>query len=265
MKAAVLMNPDAVPKFTDFQDPVATDGTAIIKAKASALSHVAKSIAAGSHYSSQGEFPRIAGIDGTGFTDKGEPVYFVMPQPPYGAMAERVPVSEFAILQVPKGVDMIKAAAIVNPGMSSVLALRRARFEKGETVLINGATGISGKLAVQIAKFLGAKKVIATGRNPESLNKTKRLGADVTISLQREKKQIIDDLEEQFNHGVDIILDYIYGESAEMLLESIYRARNAESNLRFVSIGDMAGNEIKLNADVIKSVPVSIMGSGVGG
>lgn len=74
-------------------------------------------------------------------------------------MAERTVVASVQCLAVPDDLDDITAAAIVNPGMSSWMAYReRAKLNAGETVLINGATGIAGRLAVQIAKHLGAKK-----------------------------------------------------------------------------------------------------------
>src|SRR6202000_2443035 len=82
----------------------------------------------------------------------------------------------------PDDVDDITAAAIANPGMSAWAALmERAHFKAGETVLVNGATGTAGRLAVQLAKYFGAGKVIATGRNEAELEQVKALGADVVV------------------------------------------------------------------------------------
>ena len=170
MKAAVITKPGATPSFADFRDPVPQVDEELIDVTASALSQVTKSRASGSHHTSPGSLPAVAGIDGVGRTQDGRRVYFVLPEEPFGGMAEKVPVRMGQCIALPPDVDDITAAAIAIPGMSSWAALKeRAHMIAGENVLINGATGTSGRLAVQIAKNLGAKKVIATGRNAAAL------------------------------------------------------------------------------------------------
>src|ERR1700733_10101751 len=111
-------------------------------------------------------------------------VYFVLPKPPLGSMSERTVVRSGQCVALPDGLDDVTAAAIANPGMSAWAALKeRAKLVAGETVLVNGATGTAGRLAVQIAKYMGAKKGIATGRNIEVLKSLAGLAADVTIPL----------------------------------------------------------------------------------
>jgi NADPH:quinone reductase-like Zn-dependent oxidoreductase len=124
------------------------------------------------------------GVDGVGRLDDGRRVYFVLPKPPLGSMSERTVVRSEQCVALPDGLDDVTAAAIANPGMSAWAALKeRAELAAGETVLVNGATGTAGRLAVQIAKYMGARKVIATGRNIEALKSLAHLGADVTIPL----------------------------------------------------------------------------------
>jgi NADPH:quinone reductase-like Zn-dependent oxidoreductase len=133
-------------------------------------------------------------------------------------MAEKVVVPSSQCTTVPDGLD-VTAAAIAIPGMSSWVALKeRASFTVGETVLVNGATGTSGRLAVQVAKYLGAKKVIATGRQAASLQSIRALGADETILLNENQDAMEKAFKEQFAGGVDIVLDYLWGQSAESLL-----------------------------------------------
>jgi NADPH:quinone reductase-like Zn-dependent oxidoreductase len=140
--------------------------------------------ASGAHYSASHSFPFVAGVDGVGRLDDGGRVYFLMPRAPYGAMAEKTVVPSAQCLPVPDDLDDVTAAAIANPAMSSCAALtERAHLKAGEIVLVNGATGAAGQLAVRIAKHLGAAKVIATGRNPEALRAAADLGADMTIPL----------------------------------------------------------------------------------
>jgi NADPH:quinone reductase-like Zn-dependent oxidoreductase len=184
MKAAVVLGAGRTPRYADFSEPMPDADESLIAVTAAAISQVVRSRASGQHYSSSGRFPFVAGVDGVGRLDDGSRVYFVMPRAPYGSMAERAVVASTHCLALPDALDDVTAAAIANPGMSSWAALEeRARLRAGETVLINGATGASGRLAVQIAKHLGARKVIATGCNIEALKSVAALGADVTIRL----------------------------------------------------------------------------------
>jgi NADPH:quinone reductase-like Zn-dependent oxidoreductase len=136
-------------------------------------------------------------------------------------MAEQTVVPSAQCLPLPDGLDDVTAAAIANPGMSSWAAYtERARLKVGQTVLVNGATGAAGRLAVQIAKHLGARKVIATGRNADALRAVGALGADVTIPLVESEASLEDSFKEQFAEGVDVVIDYLWGKSAEHLLIS---------------------------------------------
>ncbi len=90
-----------------------------------------------------------------------------MPESPFGAMAEYALVDDRRWFPIPDDLADDAAAALANPGMSSWAALvERAHLQRDETVLINGATGASGRLAIQISRHLGAGKIIAAGRNP---------------------------------------------------------------------------------------------------
>ena len=141
----------------------------------------------------------MVGVDGVGRLDDGRRVYFILPRAPWGAMAERAVAPATQIAPLPEGLDDATAAAIANPGMSSWAAFKeRAKLKAGETVLINGATGSAGRLAVQIAKHFGAKKVIATGRNAEALRALAVLGADATIALGDDEAALEDCFRRQF-------------------------------------------------------------------
>ena len=183
MKAAIVRGPGQTPAYADFPQPAAAEGERLIKVTGAALTQLARGRASGAHYSSSATYPFVAGVDGVGRLDDGARVYFLLPRAPYGAFAETTVTSAPQCLPVPDDLDDVTAAAIANPGMSSWAALvDRARLAAGETVLVNGATGTSGRLAVQIAKHLGAKTVIATGRSPEALASLAALGADATIA-----------------------------------------------------------------------------------
>ena len=265
MKAALVQQAGATPVYGDFAEPVAAHGLVTVRVAAAALSHVTKSRASGSHYSASGALPFIPGIDGTGTLADGTRVYFVMPEAPFGGMAEATLVDPRRCIVLPPALDDITAAAIANPGMSSWAALaERARLVKGETVLINGATGISGRLAVQIAKYLGAAKVIATGRNPQVLAALSTLGADVLINLNQDAAALDHAFQQVFRDGVDVVLDYLWGASAEQLLAAAARAAPEAVPIRFIQIGAVSGATLALPSAVLRSSSIALMGSGIG-
>jgi NADPH:quinone reductase-like Zn-dependent oxidoreductase len=266
MKAAVITKPGRTPVFADFDDPVPQVGEELVAVSASALSQVTKSRASGSHHTSPGSLPAVVGIDGVGRTQDGRRVYFVLPEEPFGGMAEKVAMRPQQCVPLPDDVDDITAAAIAIPGMSSWAAFKeRAHLIAGENVLINGATGGAGRLAVQIAKYLGAKKVIATGRNIEALEQVKALGADVTISLLQSPEEMDEAFKEEFGgDGVDVVIDYLWGKSAEILIVAAAKAGKDAVPIRYVQIGSVSGSNITLPSAALRSSALILMGSGIG-
>ena len=217
MKAAIVRSAGETPVFADFPAPSPRDGEKLVSVSAAALSQLARGRASGRHYSAGGDFPFVAGVDGVGRLEDGSRVYFLLPRAPHGAFAETTVVER--CLPVPDDLDDVTAAAIANPGMSSWAAfVERAALQPGETVLVNGATGTSGRLAVQIAKLLGAKKVIATGRNPQALAELAALGADQTISLGADDAALAEQFRAAFAGRIDVVIDYLWGRSAELIL-----------------------------------------------
>jgi len=264
MKAAIVQGAGKSPIYADFAAPVPAAGEQRVTVTAAALSQVVKSRASGTHYSSSGQFPFVVGIDGVGRLDDGTRVYFVLPRAPFGSMAEQTVARAAQCLPLPDGLDDVTAAAIANPGMSSWAAFKeRAKLKGGETVLVNGATGTAGRLAVQIAKHLGARKVIATGRNAETLRSVATLGADVTIPLVENGDVFEERLKEQFAAGVDIIVDYLWGTSAERLLVAAAKGGAEAVPIRFVQIGSVSGSNVTLPSAVLRSSAIELMGSGI--
>jgi NADPH:quinone reductase-like Zn-dependent oxidoreductase len=262
MKAAVVHSFDHPPRFGTFAEPDPGPDEVVVSVHASALSPLVKSQTAGKHYSSEAVFPFVPGVDGVGTLADGRRVYFAFPRRPHGAMAERAAVRNGLWVPVPDGLDDAVAAAIANPGMSSWAALNlRARFVAGETVLVNGATGAAGRLAVQIAKHLGAKKVIATGRNQARLDALPALGADVVISLEQPEAELAQRFKREMSDGVDVILDYLWGKSAEQILAAI---PGGEARIRFVQIGSISGHTISLPGAILRSSGLELLGSGLG-
>jgi NADPH:quinone reductase-like Zn-dependent oxidoreductase len=265
MKAAVVRGAGQTPVYADFSEPEASAGEVRITVTAAAISQVTKSRASGRHYSSAGEFPFVAGIDGVGRLDGGARVYFLLPRAPYGGMAERTVAASARCLKLPDELDNVTAAAIANPGMSSWAAYaERAKLKAGETVQVNSATGTAGRLAVQIAKHLGAGKVIAVARNAEALKSVSALGADVTIPLVDDDEALEESFKQQFAQGVDVVIDYLWGKSAERLLIAGAKAGREAVPIRFVQIGSVSGPDITLPSAALRSSAIALMGSGIG-
>jgi len=265
MKAAIVVQAGKAPIYGDFKEPAPANGEVQVTVSAAGLSNVVKSRASGTHYSSSGQFPFVVGIDGVGRLDDGRRVYFVLPKAPFGSMSEKTVVPPSRCVFLPDDLDDVTAAAIGNPGMSAWAAFKeRAQLMAGETVLVNGATGAAGRLAVQIAKHMGAKKVVATGRNVEALRALAGLGADVRIPLGDGGDAFEDALKEQFGNGIDVVLDYLWGQSAERIIIAGAKAGKDAVPIRFVHIGSVSASDITLPSAALRSSAITLMGSGIG-
>ena len=268
MRAAVVRSFDTPPCYTTFADPIAAEGENVVAVTAAGLHPIVKALANGTHYGSTGVLPFIAGVDGVGRLDDGSRVYFGISRSPFGTFSERALAANWMCIPLPDGLDDATAAGIANPAMSSWVALtERAKFVAGESVLILGATGVAGQLAVQVAKRLGARRVIAAGRNPQALGTLQALGADAVISLDQEHAQMVAAFRSEYvEAGVDVVLDYLWGHPAECLLEAFAEKglRKATSRVRFVQIGESAGRMIGLPAASLRSSGLELLGSGFG-
>lgn len=264
MKAAVINGFGEVPQYRDFPDPIAKEKEHLIRVKAAVLENFDKGTASGNHYSSRKlfpAFPAITGSDGVGTTEDGRLVMFRDVPPPLGAFAELTVAEQ--IVPVPDGIDAAKATAIPPSALTSLLPLKyTAKLQPGETVLINGATGVSGRIAVQIAKMLGAGKIVATGRNRESLEIVRQLGADAVIDLNQSDER----LAKAFTAigCYDVVIDFIWGHPAEVLINTFIpkEAGFAKRNIRYVQIGAKAGLDITLPGAALRTSGLQLMGIG---
>lgn len=268
MNAAVVQSFDAPPRYTSFEDPVPAEEELLVNVTAAGLHPIVKALARGTHYGSTGKLPFVPGVDGTGKLADGTRVYFGASRPPYGSFAERTVTTPEISLKLPDGLDDATAAGLANPGMSSWVALKfRAHFVPGESVLILGATGVAGHLSVQIAKRLGARRVVACGRNPQALEQLQSLGADSIISLDQEHDALVTPFRREIaESGVDVILDYLWGAPAEAALAAISQKglSHASAKIRFVQIGESAGRTIALPGATLRSSGLELVGSGFG-
>ena len=147
--------------------------------------------AAGAHYTSTGKLPMIPGVDGVGQRPDGKKIYFVPDDDALGTMADKAVVDVQRSIELPDDVDVAKVAAALNPAMSAWVALRRrVPIEPGQSVLVFGATGNAGTMAVQVAKRLGAGRVVGAGRDSfgsTHLRQSAPMRSSVSMAMPRQR------------------------------------------------------------------------------
>lgn len=264
MQAAVVNVLGQSPSYASFPEPEIGPGEVLIHVRAAGLHPLVKALASGSHYASSGQLPMVPGVDGVGTLEDGSRVYFAFARRPWGAMSERTVVGREKCIPVPEGLEDVLAAAIANPGMSAWLSLKeRAGLASGETVLISGATGVAGRIAVQVARHLGAGRVIGSGRNVESLEQS---GVDAILRLDQPEGEIRKAYAAEIEKGIDVVIDYLWGRPAELLLEGIEKGFRPDGSrsIRWVEVGTAAGKAITLPGATLRSVDLRLLGSGFG-
>jgi NADPH:quinone reductase-like Zn-dependent oxidoreductase len=262
MHAAVVTTFDRPPAYGEFPRPFPQAPEEIlVDVVASGLHPRVRSQADGSHYTSSGELPLVPGIDGVGRAPDGTLRYFVLPDTTMGAMAEQTVIDQRRSVALPDGADPILVAAAMNPLMSSWIALRqRIDFEPGQSVLVLGATGSAGRMAVQVAKRLGAGHVIGAGRDSRRLATLTDLGADATVQLDT----AVSDLG-RLARDVDVVIDYLWGPITAEVMAGIAGSRSDPGKpLIWIEIGSVAGGSAQIPSAALRAVRLQIVGSGQG-
>jgi NADPH:quinone reductase-like Zn-dependent oxidoreductase len=257
MHAAVLSSFDAPPVYRDHPEPVANGADEmVVEVLAAGLHHLTRAKATGSHYSGTGALPLVPGADGVVRDPSGQLRYAVLDDTKAGTFADRTVIDARRSVVLPEGTVPVLVAAAMNPGMSSWVALRRrVAFTAGQRVLIIGATGNAGRMAVQVAKLFGAGHVIAAGRDAARLATLPALGADQICTLDRIDESV----------DVDVVLDYVWGEPAAAAMIPLLAARaDRTAPLTWIQIGSMGGPTAPVPSVALRSARLQILGSGIG-
>jgi NADPH:quinone reductase-like Zn-dependent oxidoreductase len=207
----------------------------------------------------------IPGIDAVGRRADGTRVYFVSADDLIGTMAERALVDRRRAIELPDTVDVVRVAATMNPAMSAWVALRRrVELQPGQSVLVLGATGNAGTMAVQIAKRLGAGFVVGAGRDPDRLQALTLAGADAIVRLTDDREATDRELANAAA-DVDVVIDYLWGEPAQRAIVALLQARSDRSRaLDWIQIGAVAGPTIELPSVALRSANLRMQGNGQG-
>jgi len=266
MNAAVVTSFDEPPHYQPFEVPQPADEAEIlVDVLAVGLHPRVRTGAAGAHYTSRGTLPMIPGVDGVGRRQDGRRIYFAAGDDVIGTMADQAIVDVRRAVELPDGTDVAKVAAAMNPAMSSWVALRhRVPIEPGQSVLVLGATGNAGMMAVQIARLLGAGRVVGAGRDPGRLDALTTLGADEVVPLTDDQDATDRALGAAAGEA-DIVLDYVWGRPAERAIMALLVARADRSRaMNWIQIGAMAGPTIELPSVALRSANLRIQGNGQG-
>jgi NADPH:quinone reductase-like Zn-dependent oxidoreductase len=266
MHAAVVTSFDSAPRYQEFPTPApAADDEMLIDVLAAGLHPRVRSQADGSHYTSTDELPLVPGIDGVGRGPDGLLRYFILLDTTMGAMADQTVVDIRRSIVLPEATDPVAVAAAMNPAMSCWVALRRrVSFQAGQNVLVLAATGNAGRMAVQIARRLGANAVIGAGRGADRLAELPALGASDTVLLEGEP----DDIAHRLGRAaadVDVVIDYLWGAPTAAAMAAVVRGRADRAKpLTWIEVGSVAGATAAIPSAALRAARLQIVGSGQG-
>jgi NADPH:quinone reductase-like Zn-dependent oxidoreductase len=253
MRAAVLHEHGGIPALEEFRDPAAEPGAAVLELEAAAMNPIDVRVATGQFPLERYDTPYIAGKEGVGRREDGERFYFEYSRKPFGAFAERTLVDDGDLLPVPVGLDPALAVCLGVSGLAAWLGLEwRGRLAEGETVLVLGASGVVGQIAVQAARLLGAGRVVAAARDEAALARAGELGADALVSL--EGSDYGSALKDASEGGYDLVLDPLWGEPAVAAIACV------KPFGRVVNLGQSAGAEATLASAAVRSTPIDLLG-----
>jgi NADPH:quinone reductase-like Zn-dependent oxidoreductase len=266
MNAAVVTSFSEPPHYLPFDVPQPkTSDEMLVDVLAAGLHPRVRSGAAGVHYTSTAALPMIPGIDAVGQRPDGKRIYFVADDEALGTMADKAVVDVRRAIELPDDVDVAKVAAAMNPAMSSWVALRlRVPIEPGQSVLVLGVTGNAGAMAVEVAKRLGAGRVVGAGRDLDRLSAAAAAGADDVIPLTADD-EATDTALAAAAAEVDIVLDYLWGKPAQRAIMALLTARTDRSRaMNWIQIGSVAGPTIELPSVALRSANLRVLGNGQG-
>ena len=243
VRAAILRDHGQTPEVADADEPTASEGETVVGVLAAGLNPIDLRIASGTLAARRPQLPAVVGSEGVGRLSDGRRVYFGTSG---GSLAERAAVPLSELVEVPDGVGDADAVAYGIAGLAAWLSLDKARLAEGETVLVLGASGPVGLIAVQLARLRGAGRVIAAARSAEGLARASALGADATVSLAEGTPD--------FGSGIDVVIDPLWGAPAAAAIAALnFRGR-------LVQLGQSAGGEATLLSADIRFKELSIIG-----
>ncbi len=266
MHAAVVESYNEPPVLQEMPEPKRRSGQALVKVTAATLNPVELSVASGRFYLGPPMLPYVAGMEGAGVVLEGETlqagqrIRFFQDQAAYGetgAMAELTAVDEAKAVEVPDAVPDALAAALGVSAVAGWLSVEwRGALRPGEKVLVLGASGAVGQVAVQAAKLLGAGRVVAAGRHPDALRRAQALGADATVQIAADAtpEKLAEAFREAADGPLDLVVDPLWG------LPALGACLAAAQGGRIVNLGQSAGAEVPFPSGLLRGKMLTLTG-----
>jgi NADPH2:quinone reductase len=254
MKATLVSVVGAAPEVGDAKEPSGD----VVEIVAAPLNPIDLAVSRGILATGHPELPYVPGCEGVGRTSDGRLVWLfggTLGRTTNGTMAERASIGDAFAIDVPDGADPAVAAGLGIAGLAGWLPLAwRAPLQGGENVLVLGATGSVGLVAVQAAKLLGAGRVVAVGRSAAGLERAASLGADATIRLD-ETDDLVAAFKDAFGgEGPSYVFDPLWGPPAAAAVEA------AVPRATIVNLGQSAGATCELASAHVRFKNLSILG-----
>jgi len=252
VRAAVVDRVGGVATCREEAEPVLGADEVLVDVLGAGVHHYSLMWAEGRGHAGPLKLPYFPGGDGVGVLADGSRVFFESAGH-RGSWAERAAAVAGSLVSLNDAVNAVDAAALGNTGICAYTALTwRAKLQAGETVLVLGATGAVGEIAIQVARALGAGKVIAAARESDRL---RALPADELVAL--DGPDVAARMKAVTDGGADIVIDALWGAAAIAALQA------AATGCRFVQVGNITGAEVGLPAGLLRPRRIDLLGHGL--
>jgi NADPH:quinone reductase-like Zn-dependent oxidoreductase len=256
VRAARIHEPGEPPRLDEVDEPAATAERPVLRVRAAALNPLDLAVGARRFYGGHPPLPYIPGSEAIVERADGTRAWFFGDGAGVardGTLGERAVVRGDSLIPIPDDADDAIAAALGIAGVAGWGAAMRARIGRGDRVLILGATGSAGMVALQGARLLGAQRVVAVGRDPERLEATREHGADEIVRLGG--PDVVARFKEASGGvGPTVVIDMLWGEPV------VAAAEAAAPHARIVNVGQSAGAEAPLTSAAVRGKELELLG-----
>ncbi|GII42231.1 quinone oxidoreductase family protein [Planotetraspora phitsanulokensis] len=267
MRAAIVHACGEAPQWGERDKPKRREGQVVVSVLAAPITPLDLLCASGTSYFGVPELPYVPGVQGVGFVTEdtgwgpaGTRVWFPTQagmRPGDGSLAQFCAAAEDDLVPIPDGVGEAQAAALGLSAVAAWMALTwRAALQPGEQVLVLGAGGVVGQVAVQAARLLGARRVVAACRSDSAQETARAAGADAVVAIKDgdDAATLAQRLAAACDGGVDVVVDPLFGVPAEAA------ARVLAQGGRLVNLGGSAGESATLGSSALRSRSAAVLG-----
>ncbi|SFP79603.1 NADPH:quinone reductase [Geodermatophilus dictyosporus] len=263
MRAAVVRTPGTPPGHDEHPDPVARPGRTLVRVTAAPIVPLDLLCASGTSYLGTPAVPYVPGVQGVGVVEQsaavppGTRVWFATSAgmaPGDGGLAERCSVADDDLVPLAGGLPDAAVAALGTSAVAAWACLtRRGRLRPGETVLVLGAGGAVGQVAVGAARVLGAGRVVAVCRSAAAQDRARAAGADAVVPLTGDVDALAAALAGACGGSADVV-DPVFGTAATAA------SRVLAPGGRLVNLGGTSGDEAVFSSAVLRGRSAEVLG-----